>query len=169
MPEYDDIIVKVDTTVIRAEVEVTTFDVKIAMGPPHTIASHIDTTATGAELEELTDGSETTLHSHAGVGQLIATIVVTNTGLSTAQVDSATILLLTGGGSDVVVDGIIAQPTAIAATRHVRGIGNGTVTIPAGSIYGTRFTQTQVFGEGSRADWSWNEQSSVWEEMNYWP
>lgn len=34
----------------------------------HTIASHSDTTATGAELEELTDGSETTLHSHAGGG-----------------------------------------------------------------------------------------------------
>ncbi|MBA7658704.1 hypothetical protein ES703_66663 [subsurface metagenome] len=31
----------------------------------HNIASHSDTTATGAELEELTDGSETTLHSHA--------------------------------------------------------------------------------------------------------
>jgi len=34
----------------------------------HTIASHSDTTATGAELEELTDGSQTTLHSHAGAG-----------------------------------------------------------------------------------------------------
>lgn len=32
----------------------------------HTVASHSDTTGTGAELEELTDGSETTLHSHAG-------------------------------------------------------------------------------------------------------
>lgn len=34
----------------------------------HTIASHSDTTATGAELEELTDGSTTTLHAHAGGG-----------------------------------------------------------------------------------------------------
>lgn len=34
----------------------------------HSIASHNDTTATGAELEELTDGSETTLHSHAAAG-----------------------------------------------------------------------------------------------------
>ena len=32
----------------------------------HTIASHSDTTGTGAELDTLTDGSETTLHSHAG-------------------------------------------------------------------------------------------------------
>lgn len=34
----------------------------------HTIASHSDTTATGAELEELTDGSVTSLHSHSGGG-----------------------------------------------------------------------------------------------------
>ncbi len=31
----------------------------------HSVASHNDTTATGAELDELTDASETTLHSHA--------------------------------------------------------------------------------------------------------
>lgn len=34
----------------------------------HTVASHSDTTGTGAELETLTDGSETALHSHAGGG-----------------------------------------------------------------------------------------------------
>lgn len=34
----------------------------------HSIASHSDTTATGAELETLTDGSETELHSHAADG-----------------------------------------------------------------------------------------------------
>ena len=31
----------------------------------HTVASHSDTTATGAELETLTDGSATALHSHS--------------------------------------------------------------------------------------------------------
>ena len=31
----------------------------------HTVASHSDTSGTGAELNTLTDGSETTLHSHA--------------------------------------------------------------------------------------------------------
>jgi hypothetical protein len=34
----------------------------------HTVASHSDTTGTGAELETLTDGSTTTLHSHAAAG-----------------------------------------------------------------------------------------------------
>ncbi|KKM21128.1 hypothetical protein LCGC14_1638540, partial [marine sediment metagenome] len=32
------------------------------------VDSHNDTSATGAELNELTDGSETTLHDHAGAG-----------------------------------------------------------------------------------------------------
>jgi hypothetical protein len=39
----------------------------------HDIASHSDTTATGTELETLTDGSNAdSLHSHAGVGHTIA-------------------------------------------------------------------------------------------------
>ena len=33
----------------------------------HTVVSHSDTTGTGAELDELTDGSSTTLHTHAGL------------------------------------------------------------------------------------------------------
>ena len=36
----------------------------------HSIVSHSDTTATGAELEELTDGSNTTLHKHKRTIQL---------------------------------------------------------------------------------------------------
>ena len=36
----------------------------------HTVASHSDTTGTGAELEELTDGSTTVLHAHAGAQAL---------------------------------------------------------------------------------------------------
>ena len=37
----------------------------------HTIVSHSDTSATGAELNELTDSSETTLHSHASSGSSV--------------------------------------------------------------------------------------------------
>ncbi len=40
----------------------------------HNVASHSDTTGTGAELETLTDGSETTLHSHAVKQRLRLTI-----------------------------------------------------------------------------------------------
>jgi len=38
----------------------------------HTVASHSDTTATGPELDELTDGSTTTLHNHAVSSHTIA-------------------------------------------------------------------------------------------------
>jgi hypothetical protein len=44
-------------------------------GADHNIADHLDTSATGAELNELTDGSETTLHSHAGGGTTISGMV----------------------------------------------------------------------------------------------
>lgn len=46
----------------------------------HTIVSHNDTTATGAELEELTDGSNTTLHVHD--------IYATDADLSTHATDT---------------------------------------------------------------------------------
>lgn len=52
----------------------------------HTIASHSDTAATGAELEELTGGSETTLHSHAaGAGATVATGSYTGDGNSSQR------------------------------------------------------------------------------------
>jgi len=41
----------------------------------HTIASHNDTTATGAELDELTDGSNTTLHIHNSYELVDSTIL----------------------------------------------------------------------------------------------
>jgi len=50
----------------------------------HTIVSHSDTTATGAELDELTDGSVTSLHSHpveeAGAVDTIKAGTVTTNG-----------------------------------------------------------------------------------------
>lgn len=48
----------------------------------HTIVSHSDTTGTGAELNTLTGGGETALHSHAGGG--VETIVTTEAQLQTA-------------------------------------------------------------------------------------
>jgi hypothetical protein len=53
----------------------------------HTVASHSDTTATGAELDELTDGSETTLHSHAGGGGGAVDSVFGRTGVVVATLN----------------------------------------------------------------------------------
>jgi hypothetical protein len=52
----------------------------------HTIASHTDTTATGTELDTLTDGSNAdSLHTHAGVGTIYADEVLTDTTGETLQ------------------------------------------------------------------------------------
>lgn len=72
MPDTN-IIAKIENTIVEAKIEETTFEVDISTTTAHTIASHSDTTATGAELEELTDGSETSLHSHSGTGIHAAT------------------------------------------------------------------------------------------------
>jgi hypothetical protein len=65
-------------------------------GAPHTIASHSDTTATGAELETLTDGSNAdALHTHAGVGavDLKPYMVIDTTG-NTAIISASTGIIL---------------------------------------------------------------------------
>jgi len=46
----------------------------------HSVASHSDTSATGSELNELTDGSTTVLHAHAGGGGGSALIYIKATG-----------------------------------------------------------------------------------------
>ena len=53
---------------VPGNVVASTPDVVTAVAEAHTVESHSGTSATGAELTELTDGSETTLHSHAGDG-----------------------------------------------------------------------------------------------------
>jgi hypothetical protein len=53
----------------------------------HTVASHSDTSATGAELDELTDGSTTVLHDHDGTYYTQAE-VNTISGALSAEIDS---------------------------------------------------------------------------------
>ena len=66
----------------------------------HTVDSHSDTTATGAELNELRDGSTTTLHGHAGgVWELAGsqTTEGTTSSLTEADVISVTGLSIAVG------------------------------------------------------------------------
>jgi hypothetical protein len=65
-PDFFDLIH--DAAVDLARGHVLNIDPDAHHAQSHTVASHSDTTATGAELETLTDGSETTLHSHAASG-----------------------------------------------------------------------------------------------------
>lgn len=57
----------------------------------HSIASHNDTTGTGAELDELTDGSQTTLHSHAAAGGGIWTLYETLSPDGDATISTSTL------------------------------------------------------------------------------
>jgi len=81
LDELEDQIVSVRHRVTALETaQVSDFDAEVAKNEDliantaarhdeaHAIDSHSDTTATGAELDELTGGGETALHSHAGGG-----------------------------------------------------------------------------------------------------
>ena len=47
----------------------------------HTVVSHSDTTGTGAELDTLTDGSQTALHTHAGLDVIMVAGSATAAGV----------------------------------------------------------------------------------------
>ena len=94
----------------------------------HTIASHSDTTGTGAELDELTDGSETTLHSHAGGGVKIATfpgshILDDGDGTTEITLASATVPAGTLGTANGIMCKFFYQKISDSAC------GNRTITI----------------------------------------
>lgn len=99
----------------------------------HTIVSH-DTTATGDELDELTDGSETTLHSHASGGgdvtspggetagritkftgsKAVAETATTETELATAVTHSG---IVTGNPHALDASDVSAEPSGSIATH----------------------------------------------------
>ena len=79
----------------------------------HDIDSHDDTTATGAELEELTDGSESALHTHPGPS--IAT------GVGSPTVDTLQEYIDNTGSSGFFLGGTITDG------------GSGTIDVAAGS------------------------------------
>ena len=69
---------------IDSDISIHASDVDAHHNESHTVASHSDTSGTGAELNELTDGSETTLHNHAVIdaGGLSWSLISTNTTAS---------------------------------------------------------------------------------------
>jgi len=112
----------------------------------HTIASHSDTTGTGAELDELTDGSTTTLHNHTAPS--IAHSATTGRTANDHHNESHTVAshsdttatgaelnTLTGGGDTTLHDhaGISENTSA----RHTQGtdttLGSGAVAADHGT------------------------------------
>ena len=80
---------------------------EVAMSiPSHTIASHSDTSGTGAELDELTGGGDTTLHDHDGI---------TDEGVSTTA--GAFTSSITGLGASTIY-GVRAYATNADGTEY---------------------------------------------------
>jgi len=92
----------------------------------HTIASHSDTTGTGAELEELTDGSTTTLHSHSGTTD--ADAIHDNV--------ASEISAITEKVTPIGADMIVIEDSAAANAKKMVQITN----LPAGANTGTDLT-----------------------------
>ena len=126
----------------------------------HTIASHSDTSATGPELDELTDGSTTTLHYHAGasgqaadwnVDSAVAVadpVYWTSTGDRIAKADAGTVATTRPFGVSIDAQAVVGSPATIVSlgvaasvfvgatpgTRYYLGVGGGlTATRPVGS------------------------------------
>ncbi len=98
----------------------------------HAVASH-DTTATGAELDTLTDGSETALHSHAPSG------AVTREGGNTTEATTT---------STSTVNLLTAASLTIAATQFFLGIARLRKTAGAADYaqVNFRFNATSLMG-----------------------
>jgi len=100
-------------------------------------ANDVDTDVTGAELEELTDGSETTLHSHAGGGA--GGVAVGGAFAAEWKIDGVMSVTVEVGGAFVVPDDATIQ--AVLAHAKVPGSAGSTildVNINAVTAYSTQ-------------------------------
>jgi hypothetical protein len=99
----------------------------------HTVASHSDTSATGAELDELTDGSTTSLHSHAGGGGISEYMYPVWAEENAALGASNTYEWAFGNGANTPADGgvVIYVPSGWTAevVAMSLSVGGGTATV----------------------------------------
>ena len=117
----------------------------------HTAASHSDQSATGAELNELTDASVTTLHSHAPTVALalqgVATTEVTTT--STSPVDLITVSGVSIGINDYTVVHYCAYKSDAAYDAYCGLKLNGVVIQESDSTdYGLHFDAASAVQQG---------------------
>jgi hypothetical protein len=114
----------------------------------HTVASHSDTTATGAELEELTDGSETTLHSHAGGSSKEYASFYLSTGGVTSVAATATTLTI--------------NQTSVNSDGAVFSLSSSQVTVNKTGVFEISYQCYFNTGGSSRSEYTvWLEQDTV--------
>lgn len=108
----------------------------------HNVASHSDTTATGPELDELTDGSETSLHTHAGgsADSVVHAIAQASHGLSVGDVirynGSAYVKAQANSAANAEAVGIVSVVTDSGNFEYVSSGAISTLSgLTAGSVY----------------------------------
>jgi hypothetical protein len=121
----------------------------------HTVASHSDTSATGAELDELTDGSTTSLHSHAGGG---------------ASKEYASFYLSTGGVTGVAgtETTLVINSTSVNSDTDIFELASNQVTVNKTADFEVSFQVSFNSGGSSRTSYGiWIDRDGVTEPGTY--
>jgi len=146
----------------------------------HTVASHSDTTATGAALNELTDGSVTTLHSHSGGGgtdtilisfgaklDMAGRFMQANGRSSDADETSKakTRQPLTAGTITKLSYRTKAASTSSVMKLHVNGIVKETITLTNLSSFGGVETLSTVVADSDYCELEWDSGTAPGESI----
>ena len=109
----------------------------------HTIASHSDTSATGAELDELTDGSTTTLHNHAAATPTLQDVydndvdgggaTITTNSTDGPVVIAGTQSLTVSGAGGLNLDGLFDMDST--GDFNVKVTGAGIIDMESGTAF----------------------------------
>ena len=113
-----------------AELAAITANTAAQHAESHTVVSHSDTSAAGAELDELTDGSETTLHSHADA--LITHVTADSTGTLSAA-NCAGTLINNLGQAAANTQTLPAAATGLNFIAQISTSGTGAFNLKAGT------------------------------------
>ena len=97
----------------------------------HTVASHSDTTGTGAELNELTDGSTTTLHNHTAIEgtAVLSTGEAGGDKFLREDGDGTSSWQTPSGSGDVTAAVNLTDVTIVQGDGGVKGVKTSTATV----------------------------------------
>ena len=129
----------------------------------HTVASHSDTTGTGAELETLTDGSNAeSLHTHTHTVVSHSDTTATGAELESLTDGSANITLHTHAASGAFTrEGGTTTEVTHNATSSTQILASGTVSIPATTPMLLTVNSRKTSGAASQCRLQWQLNTTV--------